>query len=138
MSRSGYTDEIEDELAAGRWRGMVKSAIRGRRGQAFLREMAAAMDAMPEKVLIADELVNSDGDCCAIGAVCKSRGIDVSMVDYEDYEAVGNAVGIAGPMAAEIEYENDECGPWGKAETPQERWVRIRQWIDSKLIPAVK
>lgn len=79
MSRSGYTDDYdEDPLANGRWRAQVKSAIRGKRGQAFLRELADAMDAMPEKVLIAEELVDADGDACAIGVVCKARGIDTS------------------------------------------------------------
>jgi hypothetical protein len=45
MSRSGYSDDL-DPLALGRWRGRVASAMRGKRGQAFLREMLAAMDAM--------------------------------------------------------------------------------------------
>ena len=51
MSRSGYTDDFDDQWALIRWRGAVTSAIRGKRGQEFLREMAAAMDAMPEKSL---------------------------------------------------------------------------------------
>ena len=38
MSRSGYCDELEQsELAM--WRGQVASAIRGKRGQAFLVEL---------------------------------------------------------------------------------------------------
>ena len=54
MSRSGYHDDCEG------WdliRGAVKSAIRGRRGQAFLKEMLAALDALPEKRLITEDLV---------------------------------------------------------------------------------
>lgn len=48
MSRAGYSDDFEGgELNV--WRGAVKSAIRGKRGQAFLKELAAAMDAMPDK-----------------------------------------------------------------------------------------
>lgn len=133
MSRSGYTDDCDDVLAIGRWRGMVSSAIRGRRGQAFLREMAAAMDAMPEKVLIANELIDQDGDCCAIGSVCKARQLDVTGVDVNDRDEVGILVGIAPAMAAEIEHINDECGPYGRDETPESRWVRVRAWIDSKL-----
>lgn len=54
MSRSGYVDDCENlEL----YRATVERSIKGKRGQAFLRELAAAMDAMPEKVLIAEELV---------------------------------------------------------------------------------
>ncbi len=134
MSRSGYVDDCDDQLAIGRWRGTVKSAIRGKRGQAFLRELADAMDAMPEKVLIADELINAEGDCCTIGVVCKARGIDVSNIDLEETEQVGAAVGIARQMVAEIEYENDECGAWGHPETPAERWQRMRKWVDSRIV----
>jgi hypothetical protein len=152
MSRSGYTDDYDDAVA-GLWRGHVKSAIRGKRGQAFLRELATAMDAMPEKILIAEELINEDGDCCTVGVVCKARSIDVSKIDYDDPESVGRAVGIAHQMAAEIEYENDEGGgrfeqvdvpekkgqfhpgwEWREVqETPAERWVRMRKWVSEHL-----
>lgn len=146
MTRSGYVDDDDDPLAFGRWRGQVRSSIRGKRGQAFLRELAAAMDSMPEKVLIANELIDSDGDCCTIGVVCKTRQIDVSAVDYEDPETVGNVVGIARQMAAEIEYMNDECGEryeripnsysWERIqETPAERWQRMRDWVQSQILP---
>ena len=67
MSRSGYSDEC-DGWDLIRWRGAVASAIRGQRGQAFLREMLSALDAMPEKRLISEEL-ERDGEVCAMGAV---------------------------------------------------------------------
>lgn len=145
MSRSGYVDDTDDALALGRWRAQVKSAIRGKRGQAFLRELAAAMDAMPQKALIKNELIDQDGDCCTIGVVCKLRGVPVEGVDYDDPESVGNLVGIAKQMAAEIEYENDECGDryervpgmqaWKHVdETPEERWQRMRKWVESQII----
>lgn len=136
MSRSGYVEECEDQLRYGRWRAQVKSAIKGSRGQAFLRELAAAMDAMPEKVLIAGELINDEGDCCAIGVVCKARGLDVSKTDPEEPEQVAGLVGIARPMAAEIEFENDE-GTWG-SETPEARWKRMRKWVEAQLAGSTK
>ena len=45
MSRSGYTDDYDDgyEWANIRWRGAVKSAIRGKRGQATLKAILDAM-----------------------------------------------------------------------------------------------
>ena len=104
MSRSGYTDDNDDPLARGRWRAQVKSAIRGKRGQSFLQELATAMDAMPVKELIANQLIDAEGACCTIGVVCKSRGIDVSKVDPHEPWDVGRAVGIAHQMAQEIEY----------------------------------
>lgn len=140
MSRSGYIDDWDDYLALGRYRGQVKSAIRGKRGQAFLRELAAAMDAMPDKELIAQDLINEYGDCCTIGVVCKARELDVSKVDPEEPESVGALVGISRQMAAEIAYENDECsrlhkdesGKW-RQETPSERWQRMRKWVEANI-----
>ena len=76
MSRSGYYDDGGDDLwALICWRGAVKSALRGARGQAFLREMAAALDMMPVKQLIRHELIK-DGSVCAIGAVGRARRLD--------------------------------------------------------------
>lgn len=141
MNRSGYSDDLasDDPLQYRRWRAQVLSATRGKRGQAFLRELAATLDAMPVKELIAGELVNDiTGGCCAIGAVCKARGLDVSKVDYEDPAQVGNLVGIAHPLAAEIEYENDTGevyvdGQW-QQETPARRWQRVRKWVEGQLV----
>jgi hypothetical protein len=90
------------------------------------------MDAMPKKELIPEELINQDGDCCTIGVVCSARGIDVSRIDHEDPEQVGNAVGIARQLAAEIEYENDDG--WYGSETPEQRWTRMRAWVSSQII----
>jgi len=131
VNRSGYTDDYDDAdpLELGRWRGQVAAAIRGRRGQEFLRELADAMDAMDEKVLIVDELIDAQGDCCAIGVVCRARGIDVSNIDIECPTSVGNAVGISHQLAAEIEYLNDL---WPR-ETPERRWQRMRRWVESKI-----
>jgi hypothetical protein len=137
MSRSGYSDDCDDTKELNLYRGRVKRAIQGKRGQKFLRELAAAMDAMPEKVLIAHELISEDGDCCTIGVVCKARGLDVSGVDIEDGELVGKLVGIAPCMAREIEFENDEEVCWRlSTETPEQRWQRMRKWVERHIIEA--
>ncbi len=133
MSRSGYTDDLSQHTL-NLYRASVRRSIFGKRGQAFLRDLIAALDAMPEKRLIQGELVSHNGECCAIGAVCKSRGIDTTNVDIDDAENVGNLVNIARPMAAEIEYENDECGhDWPTPETPEQRWTRMRKWAQDRL-----
>jgi hypothetical protein len=145
MSRSGYSeDNAPWDLI--KWRGQVASALRGKRGQAFLREMLVAMDAMPEKRLIAHDLVK-DGEVCAIGSVAVARGIDISNLDPEDGEAIGSAFGIAHQLAQEIVYLNDECSghhvvevivngqsrrQW-REDTPEERWQRMRQWVAEQL-----
>lgn len=131
MSRSGYIDDFDDPNLINLYRGTVFRACKGKRGRAFLTELAKAMDAMPEKRLIENELINEQGECCTIGVVCKSRGIDVSGIDVDDSELVGANVGIARSMAAEIEYLNDEDGPVD--ETPEQRWVRMRNWVETCL-----
>ncbi|QMV32434.1 hypothetical protein KMC43_gp59 [Ralstonia phage Raharianne] len=41
MSRSGYTYDCDDEGTLGLWRGSVTRAIRGKRSQKALMELAA-------------------------------------------------------------------------------------------------
>ena len=128
MSRSGYSDYIEQWVLI-RWRGAVRSAIRGKRGQVFLRDVLGALDGMPEKRLIASEL-ESEGEVCTLGAVGKQRGLDMLELDPCDHEAVAQVFGIAHALACEIMYENDEGG-W--SETPEQRWTRMRAWIVANL-----
>jgi hypothetical protein len=189
MSRSGYYDDCDDWLAHGRWRARVASATRGKRGQKFLRDLLAALDAMPVKRLItehlstdgnetmdtvfgvnfeycpvgvivgADELIDPGsenpvtvGEVCAIGALGKARGIDMSKVNPENTEKVGLLFDIADPLVREIVYHNDECGEGRRVpipnvlqsrgdyfgwqlipETPEERWVRMRKWVAAQI-----
>jgi hypothetical protein len=131
MSRSGYTDCCEGwELI--RWRGAVASAIRGRRGQAFLKEMLAALEAIPTKRLISHDLENLNG-VCAIGAVGARRRIDLAQIDPEDHEAIAAIFGIPHALACEIMYENDEAAGYWQRETPEQRWQRVRDWIAGKI-----
>ena len=62
MSRCGYSEDFDDPLELGRWRGQVESALRGKRGQRFLRELIAALDALPQKRLVENALAESVGD----------------------------------------------------------------------------
>lgn len=136
MSRSGYSDDI-DNWDLIRWRGMVASSIRGKRGQQFFRDLLAALDAMPEKRLIAGDLRRSDGEVCAIGALGVARGVDLSKIDPTEPSEVSAAFNIAECLAQEVAYFNDEVGPWQFNETPEQRWVRMRAWVESKLKPVL-
>ncbi|WP_211435359.1 hypothetical protein [Chitinasiproducens palmae] len=123
----------------------------------FLRELLAALDAMTDKRLIADELQTADGDFCTIGALGAARGIDMSHLDPDDREAVAEAFNIAPALAAEIVYENDEglyAWDWTEVEVygplrrfeprtqsmrvarprlEEERWQHMRQWVASQI-----
>lgn len=131
MSRSGYSSDDCEQWSLIMYRGAVTSAIHGARGQAFLKEMLAALDALPERKLIADELITGDGAVCAIGAVGKARGVDMSGIDLEEPSSAASVFGIATALAAEIVYMNDE-GSW-KKETPEARYSRMRQWVASQI-----
>lgn len=130
MSRSGYSDDYDMEnWDLIRWRGQVASAIRGKRGQAFLRELVAALDAMPEKRLIANEL-ESFGNVCAIGSVGMQRGVDMTKLDPDDYDRIAATFGIAPQLVQEIEWMNDEAY---FGQTPEGRWKFMRDWAVRKL-----
>lgn len=158
MSRSGYSDDFgdDDPLALGRYRAQVNSAIRGKRGQALLRELLAALDAMPVKELVAGEL-EADGQFCALGVVGQARGLNLAAIDTYDVESLGPRFNIAEQLAREIMWVNDDhvlpyrwievefCGPvrpcypdWGKhtrsVSVPNEkagaqRWQTVRDWV---------
>lgn len=130
MSRSGYSDDYE-QWSFIMWRGAVTSAIRGKRGQAFFREMLTALDALPEPRLVANSLETSEGAVCAIGAVGKARGVGMDALDPEDMETVAGTFGIADAMAKEIVWINDEAG--SHKETPEQRFVRVRKWVVRKI-----
>ncbi len=132
MSRSGYSDDCNQwELI--KWRGAVKSAIRGRRGQAFLKEMLMALDDLPEKRLIEGDLV-ADGEVCALGAVGLKRSIPgILDIDPYDRETIAGIFGIAPALAAEIMYENDDGAGYWSQETPENRWRRVRDWVAGKI-----
>src|SRR4051812_12282578 len=103
MSRSGYSEDCDNDWAMICYRGAVKSAIRGKRGQAFLNELLASLDAMPIKRLISDELEGTDRmsfshwgiveieAVCAIGALGKARGVAMDGIDAHDPPQVSGA-----------------------------------------------
>lgn len=152
MSRSGYSDDCEDQWSWICWRGAVKSAIRGKRGQAFLLEALAALDALPDPKLIKNDLIklprplpsweqnrnpmwfweeNTElGMVCTLGAVGLLRQINMADVDPEDDESVCALFGIPNALAREIMFMNDEA--WWRA-TPEERFVKMREWIVSEI-----
>lgn len=128
MSRSGYSDDLTQQSLA-MWRGRVASSARGKRGQAFFVALAAALDAMPEKALIAHDLIK-DGAHCALGVLGAARGLPIETYDPEDADTIGGAFNIASCLAQETVFENDEA-VWN--ETPEARWIRMRAWVAKQI-----
>lgn len=137
MSRSGYSDDCCGwDLI--RWRGAVTAATRGARGQALLKELLRVLDEMPEKKLIPNDLEDSGGGVCALGAVGRARGLKMEGLNPEDRKAVARFFDIAPALAAEIVYTNDECvGIYGEFEGPdleERRWRYVRNWVANQII----
>lgn len=128
MSRSGYSNDF-DNWSLIRWRGIVASSIRGKRGQKLLKDLANALDAMTDKKLIIEELKSEYG-YCALGVVGEKRCLNLNELDPEDTESVADAFDVAEPLVREIVYLNDEVCVH---RTPEERWTFMREWVKSKL-----
>lgn len=134
MSRSGYSDDLEPRVLNG-WRGVVASSLRGKRGQALLRDLVAKLEAMPEKKLAA-YVLERDGEVCALGELGRARGLDLQSVDPEDYDAVAKLFDVPAPLVRELVNENDEGG-WVN-EKPEHRWGRMHHWATRHILPPSK
>jgi hypothetical protein len=62
-----YEDEYA-ELHRGRWDWNLEQATKGRKGQQALRQLEAALLAMPQHRLVDSELATPAGEVCAVGA----------------------------------------------------------------------
>lgn len=123
MSRIIYDEWDEEDwgLRAGRWFGRVRSSFLGRKGQNALRETEAALLALPQKRLIANELCDGS-DVCVLGAVGLVKGITA-----KDLQGLG-------------ELDCDEISEWAEKNLgfkPTLAWV-LHEWNDEDfgfLIP---
>jgi hypothetical protein len=109
--------------------------MRGKRGQALLRDLVTALDEMPEKRLVRGVL-EQEGSVCALGAVCKKRGVPMPEIERDDdpgewAETLGATLDIAEQLAAQVMWVNDEYGRHN--ETPEERWGTVRRWAVGEL-----
>lgn len=139
--RSGYDDGCDGwELI--RWRGAVTSAIRGRRGQAFLHELRDALDAMDQKELI-EGYLEDGGKVCAVGCVARARGMLVEGAE----ELNADTLDVANALVREVMFVNDDdWGIWSEfdrvkhkdiptwqADIRRRRWERVRRWVDRQI-----
>lgn len=146
MSRHGLYDDIDDNWQLIKWRGQVESAIRGKTGQKFLKELVRALDALPEQKLVSETLQTQDGAVCSFGAVARLRGIDMSKFtpgpdddpadfEYDQPYELSGIFNIAHQLVSEIIWENDEqCSH----KSDHHRWVWMRKWADSRIIKLKK
>lgn len=160
--RIGYSDEEEYPGQFGLWQGNCQRSLKGRAGQAALRELEAALLALPEKRLIAHKIIDSEGDVCAIGALAKHKGRDIlaepNVGDDDEFEGdgemeeIGMELGMPRLVAWKVVEKNDidldgrdlvTCeGPyrWPSEKpkvwisiTPEVRYDRMLAWVRRQL-----
>ena len=161
MSRSEYSDDC-DYNTLNLYRANVDRAIRGKRGQQFLRDLVKALEELPEKRLIVEKLEIMPGDVyrdyklvdgkyqlvvqpyppeqcwvCALGALWRAK--DLEKINPEmDTGYVAERLNIADMLAREVVWENDEHFKYyrysGVDETPEERYDRMLRWARSNIV----
>lgn len=137
MTRICYSDEEYFPGQSALWHANCRRSIQGKKGQVALRELEAALLALPEKRLIAGALQDDDGEVCALGALAQYQGIDCA-IDMED---VGEELGLPRLVAWKVVDLNDDLDwKWEKGErraiTPEERYEAVLKAVQRWLTPA--
>jgi hypothetical protein len=137
MGRSGFCEDGDDEYnSANLWQANIERAVKGKRGQAFFRSLVEALDGMPEKRLVAEELETTEGGVCALGCLGKARGVPLDGVDTEDHDKLGAMFNVAPLLAREVMFQNDDDFGYARVEeTPEQRWTRMRAWAADQIKP---
>lgn len=141
MTRISYSD---DETYPGQfhlWQANCRRSLAGKNGQAALRELEAALMALPEKRLIAGAF-EDEGDVCPIAAVAKHRGLtatDIKADLDEEMEEVGVELGmprlVAWKIVAlnDIEIDGRYMGTAFIPVTPEDRYERVLAWVRGNI-----
>lgn len=142
MSRIGL---VEEENFPGEFflqeRNRERS-LAGKKGQAALRELVAALEAMPEKRLCKWAMVDDEGEVCALGAYVLRKRIQrgdtyaqaIKTIDHEGENRMSHdlASHYEFPAAAAwaVAFRNDEildrC-------SPEERHALMLEWARAQI-----
>jgi len=124
----------EDEDFPGQfelWQANCERSLRGKRGQQELRELRAALLALPEKRLIHGALEDERGYVCAVGAYAKHKGVELSKFDVDsNTDDVGIEAGMPRLVAWKVVEMNDLQLDH---LTPEQRYEKMFAWVESKL-----
>lgn len=114
MSRfSDYDDDYSPEaiLARGRWYNNARRALKGKRGRQALRDLRAALLALPEPRLISSAV-------CTVGGSGRVR--DAAPEEIEERVTRGRAMYAEAGADPGDDYA-DECARWMRQEREEER-----------------
>ena len=138
MSRF-WEDESDDPLDYARYEAAKRSTLRGRRGQAFLRELVAALDALPRPELSEGALGDRRTGCvCALGAIALAQGdsFDDLAKDNGNWslDETAERYSISPTLANEIISANDDWRDGNAVNVRRSRWRHVRAWAVHHLI----
>jgi len=155
--RISYSDDEQYPGQFNLWQANCDRSLVGRKGQAALRELEAALVALPNKRLIADEFENEEG-ICPLAAVAKYRGLtrsDIKADPESEMEEVGVELGMPRLVAWKIVELNDIIIDGHYADTvgpvryggwrprvfipamPEERYEKVLSWVRSRIVTEV-
>lgn len=155
MSRIEYpeADDTASFLRACAFGANTERHLKGKNGQAALKDLEAALLALPEKKLAYSKFVVRHGDAddvgevCALGALALKRLMDKGMTradaikqleekgpkETHGWEGVCQSAAfldVKKNFAWEVIEQNDECG----GPTPEERYKRVLEWVQKAII----
>jgi hypothetical protein len=149
----------ESPITYGMWRRTVINAAKGKLGRAALLELEESLLALPEKRLIADEIMNEQGEVCAIGAMAKRRfdaAGDGPITMRRWYNKKRKVNVFPTVEDAKRHFDNGECGlteelaegmgmphclGWqigilndeGSARSPEQRYIQVLAFVQKLL-----
>lgn len=152
--RLNYSDDEDFSGQFALWRANCDRSVAGKRGQAALRRLEAALVAMPDKRLIRETLQDDHANVCALGALARHEGC-LGPQDFDsDVEEFGEsvlkfprmvawAVVAENDMTLDYEYRTaegpsryyyDAPGISVRIEvTPEERYTKMLAWVRAQL-----
>lgn len=163
MSRISYSDDDEDYPGQyALWQANCRRSIQGAVGQRVMREMEAALLALPSQRLI-QHAVSLDGEVCAVGAYvaaqkAKSGGSihdaiaaleaecgDAETQAYNETDGLGIEHGMPKMVAWQLVALNDieidsyiyvtAAGVRQRVPvTPEHRYQKVLEWVRSQII----
>jgi hypothetical protein len=141
MTRLYYDDDL-DPSREGLVAGALRSAVRGKRGQRFIRDLVQALDALPSPELAAGALEDEDTECCcAFGAVRRFRGSDAVPLWFDPMEEdltpdhLAEPFNVSETLAWAVVQVNEDGMTGNDVSTRRHRWNVVKDWAIRQLIP---
>ena len=139
--RIGYSEDEDRPGQFALWHANCDRQIASKKGQAAMRELEAALIAMPNKRLI-KEGVACEGELCTVGVlvvaikVRKGADQDVLISELEDVDEDtddwAEREGVPRLVAWKLVELNDILG--NASETPEHRYERVLDYVRSEII----